>query len=193
MPCKPLVIAVLALALAAGDARADDVTDQIGEALAAYQRRDIPAAIAALDAATALLRQSRVDAWKDLLPPPPDGWTGAEAEGTEVTAALLGGGTGASRHYTSGDDSVDVSLLTDTPMVEGMAALIGNPMLTGAAGRTAVIGGRRFAYMRDDNAYVTIVANKVLVRIKGSEKVDDKVLRAFIGAVDYTEIEKVAR
>jgi hypothetical protein len=193
MPCKPLVIAALALTLAAGHARADDVTDQIGEALSAYQHRDIPAAIAALDAATALLRQSRVDAWKDLLPPPPDGWTGAEAEGTEVATALLGGGTGASRRYSRGDDTVDVSLLTDAPMVEGMAALIGNPMLTWPAGRTDTIDDRRFAYIRDDNAYMTLVSNKVLVRIKGSEKVDDATLRSFIAAVNYAEIEKVAR
>ncbi len=55
---------LLVLAMAPGT-RADDVTDQINEALKAYQNHDTQTAIAALDAAANLLRQARADALKN--------------------------------------------------------------------------------------------------------------------------------
>ena len=58
-------IATLLLVTAAAPlARADDVTDQIDQALKAYQNHDTTTAIAALDAAGNLLRQARADALK---------------------------------------------------------------------------------------------------------------------------------
>ena len=62
--CAALLVIVLCLA----GARADDVTDQINEALKAYRSHDTQTAIAALDAAANLLRQSRADGLKKLLP-----------------------------------------------------------------------------------------------------------------------------
>src|SRR5690348_7767903 len=94
-------------------ARADDVADQINEALKAYQNHDAQTAIAALDAAANLLRQVRADALKKLLPPPLSGWTADDAEGSAVGAAMLGGGTTASRKYHNGDQQVEVEILAD--------------------------------------------------------------------------------
>src|SRR5689334_7349019 len=93
---------VVACLLVASVARADDVTDQVNEALKAYQNHDTQTAIAALDAATNLLRQSRAEALKKLLPAVPPGWTADEAESTAVGVAMLGGGITASRTYHNG-------------------------------------------------------------------------------------------
>ena len=58
-------IAVLLFCIATvSAAHADDVTDQINEALQAYQNHDTQTAITALDAASNLLRQSRADGLK---------------------------------------------------------------------------------------------------------------------------------
>src|ERR1700734_2557480 len=90
-------LAAVLVVVAASGTRADDVTDQINEALKAYQNHDTQTAVAALVAAANLLRQSRADALKKLLPPVPSGWTADNAETSAVGAAMLGGGITASR------------------------------------------------------------------------------------------------
>src|SRR5277367_4368863 len=108
----PLCIATLS------GASADDVTDQINEALKAYHNHDTQTAIVALDAATDLLRQSRADGLKKLLPPPPPGWTADAAESTAVSVAMLGGGITASRAYHNDIQRVEVQLVADSPMLQ---------------------------------------------------------------------------
>lgn len=174
-------------------ARADEVTDQIAEAQAAYQKKDLVTAIAALEAAASLMRQDRADAWKALLPAAPAGWTADEAESSAAGASLFGGGTGVTRKYRKGDADVEISILAESPLVQAMSAVIGNPMVAAAAGRVVVIGGRRFTFMTSDNAFVTLVADKVLVRVQGSSGMTDAAIRPFVAALDFTAIEKMVR
>ena len=174
-------------------ARADDVTDQIAEAQAAYAKKDIATAIAALEAAASLLRQQRSDAWKGLLPPAPAGWTAEEAHSSAGGAAMFAGGTGVSRKYRKGGDDVEISILAESPLIQAMSAVITNPLVASMAGRVAVIGGRRFTFITSDNAYVTLVADKVLVRVQGSSGLNDAALRPFVAALDFAAIEKLVR
>jgi hypothetical protein len=185
----------LAIALcipAVSSARADDVTDQINEALKAYQNHDTQTAIAALDAATNLLRQSRADALKKLLPAPPPGWTADAAQSTAVSVAMLGGGVTASRAYHNGDQRVEVQIVADSPMLQTVAALFSSPL--GAIGgmRTVVIGGRRMSYNDTDHSYTTLVADKVILRIEGETGTLEPTLKSFIALIDFAEIEKLA-
>lgn len=172
-------------------ARADDVTDQIAEAQKAYAKKDLVTAIAALEAAAGLVRQQRADAWKALLPPAPAGWTAQEAESSAAGASLFGGGTGVSRKYLKDGENVEISILAESPLVQAMAAVIGNPLIAAAAGRVAVIGGRRFTFVSSDNAFVTLVADKVLVRVQGSSGLNDAAIRPFVTALDFAAIEKL--
>jgi hypothetical protein len=182
---------VIVLCLAG--ARADDVTDQINEALKAYRSHDIQTAIAALDAAANLLRQSRADSLKKLLPDVPPGWTAGEAEGTAVGVALLGGGATASRAYHNGSQRVDVQIMADSPMLQGLAALLGSPFAAIGGMKTVVVNGRRMSYSAGDNSYTTMVADKIIVKVGGGKDTPDPTLKSFIGAIDFAAIEKLAR
>ena len=191
MRAKLLPAACAALLLCFGSpVRADDVTDQVNEGLTAYAKKDYATALAALEAATALLRQARSEIWKQYLPAAPSGWT---AEDGDVGAGMLGMGSNASRKYTRDNDSVEVSLMTDSPIMQGLAAVIGNPMVAAAAGKTLVIGGRRVNYIRDDNSYITMVGDRVLVRVQGSSGVTEDTLKKFMGLLSFADIEKAAR
>ena len=183
---------VLVGAAIASAARADDVTDQINEALKAYQNHDTQTAIAALDAATNLLRQSRADGLKRLLPQPPPGWTADAAESTAVSVAMLGGGVTASRAYHNGNQRVEVQIVADSPMLQTVAALISSPL--GALGgmKTLVIGGRRYSYNETENSYITLIADKVIVRIDGNSAAPEPTLRSFLNLLDFAAIEKAA-
>ena len=178
--------------LFAPTARADDVKDQINEALSAYDKKDLATATAALEAALGLLRQARAEVWKTVLPEAPQGWTAGEVELASMGVAMMGGGTTAKRDYTKGDETVEISLLSDSPMIQGMAMMFSGAM-AGPDNKLVVIDGRRMMYSKSDNAYQTIVANKVLVKIEGSQGVDDQTLRTFLKAVKFAEIEKKAQ
>ena len=100
MNVRILLVALLAVATPLSLARADDVTDQIHEALTAYGKKDLPTAIAGLQAALNLLRQMRADVYGSLLPAAPQGWTADNVETIAAGLAMAGGGTGASRKST---------------------------------------------------------------------------------------------
>ena len=189
--CCRIAVLLFGIVTVSG-ARADDVADQINEALKAYQNHDTQTAIAALDAASNLLRQSRADSLKKLLPPPPPGWTADAAESTAVSVAMLGGGVTASRVYHNSVQRVEVQLVADSPMLQTVAALIASPL--GAIGgmKTVVIGGRRMSYTENDHSYMTLVADKVIVRVEGNADTPDVTLKSFIGVIDFGAIEKQA-
>ena len=192
MPLRWIAALLLSVAAVSG-AHADDVTDQINEALKAYQSHDTQAAIAALDAASNLLRQSRADGLKRLLPPLPPGWTADAAEATAVSVAILGGGITASRAYHNGDQRVEVQIVADSPMLQTVAALIGSPLGSFGGMKTVVIGGRRMTYSDSDRSYMTLVADKVIVRIEGNADTPDPTLKSFIAIIDFAAIEKLIR
>ena len=100
-------VAMLLIGVATHAARADEVTEQINEALEAYRNHDMQSAVAALDAAANLLRQGRAEGMKKLLPAPPPGWTADPAESTAVSVAMLGGGITANRSYHNGIQHVE--------------------------------------------------------------------------------------
>jgi hypothetical protein len=186
------IAAVLLVAASASGARADDVTDQINEALKAYQNHDTQTAIAALDAASSLLRQSRAEGLKKLLPAVPPGWTADNAESTAVGAAMLGGGITASRTYHNGSQRVEVQIIADSPMLQGMAGLLNSPLAAMGGMKTVVVSGRRMSYNDSDNSYMTLVADKVIVKVEGSKDTPDPTLKSFIGAIDFAAIEKLS-
>ena len=185
--------AVIAVSvLSAPAVRADDVKDQINEALSAYDKKDLATATAALEAALGLLRQAKAEVWKTVLPEAPQGWTAGEVEVASMGVAMMGGGTTAERDYSKGNETVKISLLSDSPMIQAMGMMFSGAM-SGPENKLVVIDGRRMMYSKSENAYQAIVANKVLVKIEGSQGVDDQTLRTFLKAVKFAEIEKKAQ
>jgi hypothetical protein len=174
-------------------ARADDVTDQLNEALKAYQKKDLATASAALDVAQTLIRQMSADVWKTVLPEPLSGWTADDAESTSVGAAMLGGGTSVSRSYRKDGETVEITLVTDSPLLQGMGALVSSGMVTGSDMKLLVIDGRKATFTKSENSYQTLVSNKALVKVTGSKGVDDGALRGYLSAVKFQQIEKAAQ
>jgi hypothetical protein len=174
-------------------ARADDVTDQLNEALRAYEKKDLATASAALDVAQTLIRQMSADVWKTMLPEPLAGWNADEAESTSVGAAMLGGGTSVSRNYRKDSDNVEITLVTDSPLLQGMGALFSGGMVTGSDMKLLVIDGRKTTFTKSENSYQTMVSNKALVKVTGSKGVDDATLRAYLTAIKFQQIEKAAQ
>jgi hypothetical protein len=192
MHIRCLTLAVLLAAAPLSSALADDVTDQINEALSAYGRKDLPTAMAGLEAALNLVRQMHADAYGALLPKPPAGWTADDPEAIAAPVAMAGGGSGATRRYHKGDDTVTVSILADSPLLQVMATLAGSGLGGMGGMRMQIVNGRRTIYMKDDGAYNTMVGDRVLVRVEGKGQPEDT-LKQFLTAVDFAAVEKLAK
>lgn len=170
--------------------RADDVTDSVDEALKAYKDKDYAAAAQALDAAAQLVRQKRGELFKELLPEPPSGWEAEEATSASAGAAMFGGGVTAERSYTKGDSSVTVKLITDSPVMQGVMMMMGNPMFANAdGGKLERIKGQKAIFKnKDGSGSVNIVVNgALLVQIEASDT-SDADLRKFAEAIDYAKL-----
>ena len=192
MKSRILALPLLLSAVLTIPAKADDVMDQINEALTAYGKKDVPTAIAGLEAALNLLRQARADSYGKLLPAPPAGWTADDVETVAAGLAALGGGTGASRKYHKGDDSVTVSILADSPMIQVLSAFASSGMAAMAGARTQIVNGRRTVYMKDEGSFSAIVGDRIVVRIEG-RGLPEATLRQFLTAVDFTAVEKAGK
>jgi len=171
---------------------ADDVTDQINEALAAYAKKDVPTAIAGLEAAANLLRQKRADIYGSLLPAPPSGWTADDVKTISAGLAMVGGGAGATREYHRGSDNVTVSILSDSPLLQVVSTLASSGFAAAAGARTQIVNGRRTLYMKDEGSYTTIIADRTLVRVEG-RGLPEETLKQFLTAIDFAAVETAVK
>jgi hypothetical protein len=170
--------------------RADDVTDTIDEAIKAYKSNDLAGAAQSLDAAAQLVRQKRADHFKASLPDAPSGWTAEQATSQSVDAAMFGGGVTAERHYTKGDSSITIKLITDSPIMQGVMMMMGNPLFANAdGGKLERIKGQKAIFKnKDGSGSVNVIVNgTMLVQIEGSH-VTDADLHAFAQAIDFGKL-----
>ena len=192
MNIRVLLVSVLLAAAPLLPAHADDVTDQIHEALTAYGKQDLPTAIAGLQAAVNLMRQMRADVYGSLLPAAFGGWTADKVETVSAGVAMAGGGTGASRKYHKGDSEVTVSILADSPLLQAMSALASSGLAALSGARTEIVNGHRTLYMKDDGALTSFIGDRVLVRVEGKDQ-PVETLKQFLTAVDFAAVEKASR
>ncbi len=176
---------------------ADDVNDQIEEAIKAYEKEDYNMAITALDAASTLIRQKKGELVSKLLPEPLSGWEAGEAKSRAGAAGIFGGGISAERRYTRKDDgktvALTISITTDSPLIQTMGMMFSNPMFMGQDNKLTVINGEKAIANERDNSLTSMVSNKVLVKIDGDKKVSPKTLKEYFKSIDFKAIKEYAQ
>ena len=170
---------------ATSPASADDVTDAIEEALAAYQEGDNAYAKESLDFASQLIGQMNTDSLAALLPEPMEGWTAGEASTETMGAALFGGGSNASRDYSRGDDDISIQYTANSPIVAQMAAMFSAAGMAG--GGKLIRLGRQKAMVDEDGGIQFVVNNNVMVQIDGNASAEDKM--AYAKAIDIRKLK----
>ncbi len=170
---------------------ADDVTDQIDEALKAYNKQDYSTAATALDAAATLIRQARADSLSKLLPKPLPGWKTKKQSNT--AASLFGGGVNAQKTYINGKQRIKIALTSDSPMLQAIAMMFANPQIAGANAKLVVVDGRKVIYNKKKNSFQVMVANRVLVSVEGDRNTDESAVKEYLKAIDFDGVEKFAK
>lgn len=187
-------VALLAIVsfLYAFPAYADDVTDSINEALEYYNTGKYGDAVGSLNYAAQLIGQKKGGQLEDFLPKPLSGWTAEAADSQAAGAAMFGGGISASRRYNKESASVHVQIVTDSPMLQGMAMMFANPMIAASdGGKLEKIKGQKaivkYSEADKEGTINMMVANRFLVTIDGRD-VTKEDLTAYAKAFDYEKL-----
>jgi len=188
-----IVLLVTSVFLAALPAVADEIIDQINQAVELYKAGDFAGAASELEFAAAQIRQLRAGEVSAALPAPLAGWTAEDAETAAMGATFLGGGTSASRSYRKADASVDIQIMTDSPMLQSVAMMINNPMVLSGSGQKLIrVQGNKAAleWNEDSGTINVVVMGTVLVTVSGNGCTQDE-LTAYAEAVDYEKIKEL--
>ncbi len=192
-----LIVTLLATAILAGAACADDVTDAISAANKAYGGGDYKETSTQLQTALAHVNQQLIELLVGALPDPPSGWTADEAEG--IDASAIGAGFFATlvveRTYTAPDGSeIDMVISANSPMLVSLRMFISNPMMASMAGQTGMKKVTACGYDAiehfDDGTYEmhVLAGNATLISIDGSKESDVEYIRTLANATDCKTI-----
>ena len=185
------LLPALALAAIVAPLHADDTTDSIDAAKAAYEAGNYSEALTSLDTANQFIRQKKAEEVVKLLPAAPKDWEAGEPETEAAASSLLGGGVTAKRTYTRGNSNVTIKVQSDSTVMQ-YAAMLSNPMLLAASGaKMETIKGQRvtveFKSGGDTGTIKAVVDGRYLVEIEGNGiAIDD--LRTFAKAIDFTKL-----
>ena len=114
---------------------ADDVLEAAEEAINLYKEGKYSEAAGNFEYAGQLARKKRSGEISDYLPKALDGWKAEEIEEQAIGTMMFGGMTSAERTYTKGNASVTVTIMTDSPMIQGVVMMLQNPVMMGSDGK----------------------------------------------------------
>jgi hypothetical protein len=193
MRTSHLCLAILVALTMVQPATADEILDQINQAIQLYKSGDFAGAASELEFATAQIRQLRAGEVSGALPQPLSGWTARDAETAAMGAAIFGGGTSASRSYEKGDARIDIQIMTDSPMLQAVSMMLNNPMMLSGSGQKLIRVKGNKASLEWDGSQGTInivVMGNMLVSVEGRECTQDD-LTAYAEAVDYDLLKQI--
>jgi hypothetical protein len=171
---------------------ADEVTDSINEALKQYKNGEIADAVQSLDYASQLIRQKKGGQLEAFLPAPVSGWKAEDAKSQAMGSAMFGGGVTAERSYAKGDSRVNVKIITDSPMMQGMMMMFSNPMMaTSDGGKLEKINGEKaivkYSSENKDGNINMVIAGRFLITVEGND-VSRQDLIAFAQGIDFKKL-----
>jgi len=189
---KTITYASIASLMLSSSCIADDILDTMEEAVASYKKGDYVQTKEDLVYVMELLKQKKGDSIKTLLPDALDGWTTEEAKSETAGSGMFGGGSTISRTYKKFKSKVMISIVTDSPLLQGLGSIMGNPMFS--SGGTLKRINREKATIKynkeRESGEVTLMLDKrFLITVKGT-KVSEEDLVNYAKAIDFKKIKE---
>jgi hypothetical protein len=170
----------------------DPVLVSIEEATEFYRGGNYSEAVSSLNLAVQQIQEKKGSTLAGLLPEPLEGWIADAAKSEVAAAAMLGGGLTVERTYRKDQASVQIQIVSDSPMLQAMMMMFANPMFASADGGRMERFGRQKAIVKFDPAtgrgsINAVVANRFLIALDSRGASEDE-LRAYAAAVDFDKI-----
>ncbi|OJY32308.1 MAG: hypothetical protein BGP11_02775 [Rhodobacterales bacterium 65-51] len=166
---KKAIFAACAGFVLATPAFADEVTDALDAAKAAYEAGDLNGTAAQVIAAGKAVQALQSKRLQALLPEAPSSWTReVDAEAANGMAMMGMAGTLISARYSDADgNGFTLTLTADSPLVASMAGMLGNAQMMQMMGKVTKVGGQDMLEQGTDLS--ALVGNRVLVQAQGME------------------------
>lgn len=147
----------------------DPVIQTIEQALKEYKNQNYSNAATNLDYASQLIRQKKGETLAAFLPEALEGWAASEGTSQATAASFFGGGLTAERNYTKDEATINISILTDSPLLQPMIMMFSNPIFAASAGQFELINGYKgiIKYQNNGGDVTIVVNNRYLVTVKG--------------------------
>jgi hypothetical protein len=174
---------------------ADEITDSINEGLEYYKSGDLTSAVSSLGYATQLIQQKKGESLETLLPPALPGWKSDPATSNSAAGQFLGGGLSAEKSYEKDDSRVNITILADSPIMQGVMMMLSNPMLASSDGgklrkiknQKAVV---KYNEINKTGEIQIVVVNRFLVTINGNNVSEDELVE-YAMAVNYLKLSRL--
>lgn len=111
------------------------------------------------------------------------------------TDPIFGGGVTAAKRYSKGESSVEITIASDSPMLQATMMLFANPMFATADGaKMETIKGQK-TIVRSSNEnkggeMQIVVNNRFLVSVNGSNVPKEEMLN-YIKAFDFAKLAEI--
>jgi len=174
---------------------ADDIEDSITEALQYYKSSEYKDAVESLNYASQLIQQKKGKGLESFLPEPLKGWSAQKASSQAAGAAMFGGGITVERKYTKDSSTISISIITDSPVMQGMMMMFSNPMFAASDGGKLERIGRQKAIVKftpnsQQGEIKIVVANRYLVQIEG-RAVSEEEMKEYAKAIDFKKLKSL--
>ncbi|MCD4690965.1 hypothetical protein K8S17_05830 [bacterium] len=194
------IIVATELVLGATTVCADEVSDAIGQANAAYGSENYKEASAQLQTALMGVNQMLIGMVVDALPDAPGGWTADEPEGLDAIA--MGAGMFASlvvtrNYYPPSSSKISVTITANSPLLATFRMFISNPMLAGMAGqggmkKVSTCGYDGLEQFGDGSFDLNILAGSAtLISVSGREEGDIDSIRELANLIECRTIVEI--
>lgn len=173
-------------------AHADDFSETLKTAKEAYDEGDLAGAQEELNYARQLLGQMRAKALQGFLPEALPGWERNVAKDSRSGGgglAIMGGGVTASAKYkaTEGRDRLTISLIADSPMLQGMGMLFSNAAMAGSGQGEMKRIKRQKVLVKANGDLTTLIDKRLMVEIKGRAPAEVK--EEFFKTIDFKKLK----
>ncbi len=192
---KILLSTLTTMALLGTSSYADEILEQMNEAIKAYQDKDYKGAMDELKFITAQLQKLDATENQKLLPDALEGWEKQESQnGSQGAMSMLGGGgTSMQATYTKERESIEIQILANSPMISMMSMAISNPALMAADPKTSPYRYKRNKGMKKkdgNNTEITLlISGQIMIKLTGSQLNDDAILEQYLDQIDIKKLK----
>jgi len=177
---------------------ADEIIDQIEMGRQAYEAGELRQAKDELQYAIAQIQELLDNQYVKLMPEPLPGWVGEPAQAQTAGMAMMGGGTQLSRAYRNNatGESVELSLVADSPFLQAMSMMLSNPMMMRSEPGTKLYRlGKHRGMIKNppgsDRWEISLMlANRILVQVQGDGLKDQSPAEAYLKALDLDAVQQ---
>jgi len=192
-----LFLAAVCLVSLTAASLADEITDQIDKGKSLYSAQKYSPAIQELNFAVGQIQNKLADLYKTALPNASAGWEADDAESQSAGLAFMGGGISVKRHFYKNEGaSVDVEVVSDSPLLSSVMMMYGNPMFLGGNKLVTVKGEKAVEEWNESDKsgkLSLVIESRILVTISGSSLASKDDLYTYANATDIAKLKAILK